>query len=1138
MSGAQFDTEQYDKYRIVLDDFIDVVDRVPFIKPSKANKGFVIPYKTLFSVLKEYSPLDTDNESSMVSNIESCFKSEDNEKIENSRNRLIQYLRNENTKKRLYQVLSKSIENYDDCFTRILDFFSNSCEKIVSKKRKASQSSQSSQPLNNIAVNSNTMSLVYTQFLKTNPFDTRTTLCSSIQTKIRLKSSQWTQIKKFVDEPRDVVIMLSSIFYDDDLNPSAHQDNTVKHTPFIDPRELLGISDNQLEILKLFFMIQLSGNLCVLNDRNIIQFLSEALKLRAISTTCSLDSFIRRYFKKIVNFNDKKKVFPLNDNEFTLRHISQIIRKSTKAKKILRKIGALQSLQSLHCSPGSLYDIFTVEMLKRLPSCEFVDTLSNIHKTVVKKYLGMRVGFNQFLPSQTQYFAFAKYKNIDLEFIKHIEILYHVNIVIFDEKKNTFISTNNCITSGYTLFAVANSLKGFRILKYNNNALIKCGNWKEWIESQTEWKPAFSEIWDYFKKTGQHVPPIKEMKQKKGLTVFGVPFVTANYKTYISHTTKDSKSFVKCNGFYCMQYEDAFKFVKRQNSKRHQLHYKSKYELMTIRDLLYFFPLNQIHKLILENASHGIFVEHVSPIFERFSEFDNAIMLKWWTVSNRFYDKVRGYFTEFGSLYFEEVYDTSIDPISESCVGFQWDKIKILNINNVHTHSLSPQDVVLILASIYIEQYSENCDNFNILDVEIPVYTNILHDKDSFHDYFKTSHLNGVKLFKGLEVKDEILYEFILNYFIMYGPFAIFNNCILDEELTEYIFNLQIYYNEIKNIDADISECVSNIVNMFKDKTSETHLSIPNDIWKAYIRGLPNTEKYNQLKNIPNVPCLVYLKNGKKGIIQSFNVINDKWRIVTYDNESVNYQLLREQFDIIENDRVLPAKCILHPLSIEQNIPNFRLYIGTRSECEGTVVKKLDDVHYLVKVDELMHPIKLKRDSHFTWKTSVMMELTDVRTAEIGNTDMSKKYTEDRTYDKGFSNRGSKMRSRAYHPLRKDAHLPSTEDVKLPEYIKEDEMLNKLLDKDDLNSIFPFIDYTAVNITADELYGTYGKIMDRCGEKSVQYSYEDILLLVIDDLWKDMSTDRLRFNVVGIMNKLGGNVIDMKKEIVKNVYNL
>ena len=49
----------------------------------------------------------------------------------------------------------------------------------------------------------------------------------------------------------------------------------------------------------------------------------------------------------------------------------------------------------------------------------------------------------------------------------------------------------------------------------------------------------------------------------------------------------------------------------------------------------------------------------------------------------------------------------------------------------------------------------------------------------------------------------------------------------------------------------------------------------------------------------------------------------------------------------------------------------------------------------------------------------------------------------------------------------------------------------------------------------------YGKIMDRYGEKGSELTYEEVLMLMIDDLWNDMTTDRLHFNVKGVIGKGG-----------------
>jgi hypothetical protein len=125
-----------------------------------------------------------------------------------------------------------------------------------------------------------------------------------------------------------------------------------------------------------------------------------------------------------------------------------------------------------------------------------------------------------------------------------------------------------------------------------------------------------------------------------------------------------------------------------------------------------------------------------------------------------------------------------------------------------------------------------------------------------------------------------------------------------------------------------------------------------------------------------------------------------------------------------------------------------------------------------------------------------------------------------------------------YHSLRKDAYLPGDEDVNLPDYIKEDDNLCKLLDEESPISIFPFIRYTALDITNVELYGTYSKIMDRHGEQQNMLSYDDVFMLTVNDLWSDMVSGRLNYNASGVVNKIGDDVIDMKEEILKEVYGI
>ena len=137
MSGANDDL---DSHRKLLQKLIDVLNRIPFVKPTKSNKTFVIPYKTIFTVLEEYTPLDNDFEKSLLADIDQAFKSENAQHIETTKTTLIQYLQQSNTTERLFKALNDSIDCCDDTFVRILDFFKQSCSHLISQKRNAPHS--------------------------------------------------------------------------------------------------------------------------------------------------------------------------------------------------------------------------------------------------------------------------------------------------------------------------------------------------------------------------------------------------------------------------------------------------------------------------------------------------------------------------------------------------------------------------------------------------------------------------------------------------------------------------------------------------------------------------------------------------------------------------------------------------------------------------------------------------------------------------------------------------------------------------------------------------------------------------------------------------------------------------------------
>lgn len=117
--------------------------------------------------------------------------------------------------------------------------------------------------------------------------------------------------------------------------------------------------------------------------------------------------------------------------------------------------------------------------------------------------------------------------------------------------------------------------------------------------------------------------------------------------------------------------------------------------------------------------------------------------------------------------------------------------------------------------------------------------------------------------------------------------------------------------------------------------------------------------------------------------------------------------------------------------------------------------------------------------------------------------------------------------------MRKDAYLPSDKDVKLPSDVTDDELLCKLLDNEDSESIFPFIEFTGLNIMTEELYGMYGKVIDESNGNII--GYKQLLKTIIDELWNLMVNDKIKFNAKSVINKIG-DVIDLKSAIVKELY--
>jgi hypothetical protein len=698
----------------------------------------------------------------------------------------------------------------------------------------------------------------------------------------------------------------------------------------------------------------------------IVERLSRELRLGNIvdgTTSNRLKGFIRRYARRIgkISVNTRKEILPLAEAQWNDRYVSRLIKDSTQICGVLKTVVN---------QTGECYRRISTDDLDQFEDTSFIKNMTRIQKGVAQRYFGESVGFSNLVPDQLQYFTFLKFDSLyepqDTRLLNYISFAYHINVVVFDAERNTVNDvTNDQVISGYVLFLYIDKDKDLSVLKYRDTILVKCSDWNEWLNGLGKWEPTFSEIWSYFCETGQHVPPIKRYEDKRsgmqGIMVYNIPFITQNYKTYLAHISDSSRPEqkeqlkLKRHGVYSMQYRDAFAFVKRKSSKRYMLHYKNSYASTTVEDL----------------ARHGIFCQNVSPIFKKVAEFDNTTMLKWWVVSNRFDNSVRGYFTEFGSMYFEEVYDTSIDPISETCVGYQWEKIKVLNSSNLQTHVLTPREVVLVLASIYIEMCTSDSNGESLLNCEIPVHKDCLQSIKPLEEFFSFNDVTTVEDNQGLKVQDHIMYNFIEDYFCRYGPFALFVDGDIDRERTRYIIDMQVYYNQIGWIDETVRECLANVTNTIRE--SYCKVSIPTSSWKQYIRGIPRTEKYEQLTGIPNVPCLVLMSDGNECVVQAYDIKRDRWRGMSEDRQ-LCYSLKRHQFSIIEDERVLPAECVVYPQLIETVVRNYTQYIprfDSDAEYTAKVVKKIDGTYYLVELDELNTCVRLQKGYHFKWKEPV-----------------------------------------------------------------------------------------------------------------------------------------------------------------------
>jgi hypothetical protein len=1182
-----------DKYHKLLDKFFDIIDKLPLKKSNR--KQFAIPYVTLFSLLSEYAPSDNTtlaNEASLKKSIDSSLKSNDETLIFNTKHNLIQHLNN--NRNRLEHTLQQSIEDYNDSFMNILDFFEKTCSSLSRKRKTLSSIKPQMSKTNNMQAQirqehaphtqrvSQTRSKKYALFLRSHVLDIRTTVQSSIKCRILLKASSWKYVKKKIQNPIEMMVAMGSIIF----------------TENIDCKKYLCVNDYDIEKLQLFFRIA-KKDLIVLHTTRIIDYLSSLFNLNDIIDRKSYDlkSFVKKFSRKILKLStkDKKTLFPgVEPSILSIRHILRMIEDSDKWKRVMNEHS--HDLFDPH-TETAFYKTVTLKDLQQMEQFSFIGSMSDLCRNITK-YILVGAPFSTLLCTQSQYSEISQLAFDSLESIRRtLELLskcYNVNFAVIHSSTNSPIDmTHPAVNSQYTVFVEVDHHNHIRLLKSDVGTITTTPeSWQLWLKDCSMWNPKFSEIWSFFNETGEHVDPVKWSKDKSGIEVYGISFSTQNYKMYTKLIANADKCYsngvniangskLHSHGVYYMQYEDAFRFVKRQQSKRHKLHTRSNYQFVNILDLLYYVPFDKIHQIVCENARHGIYCENVSPIFRKLDGLDNSTMLKWYIVSNRFANRITGYFTELGSVYFEEIFNSKIDPVTESCIGYQWDKMGVFSESNIHAHNLTSENVALVIASIYMDlindrshqswQSRQYCTLGKLEMCYVPIYNedwDRMTKKNKLAGYFGTQNLENLEKYQGLGVKQEIISDFVEEYILTYGPFAVFTGGELNTELTNRVFDIQLKYKNhnnthIENTTRNTYSSYTNeqtphqtpkeeIIFLLKElgmyDTSQSslspnfqvHFSIPKSNWKGFLKSIPRTEKYERIRRIPKVPCVVRLKTQQIGVIQSYSPKDDKWRICVNGNneqdQGVCYNLQSSAFEILEDERVLPAKCVISANTVHtsSDIGDFADSYGL---LYGTAIRDLGNNLYEIRIDNMNmnNTLKLEKDMQFKWKDSVWLDQDSLKTTDIGNVSNGKKYVEDRTYDKSFANRGSKTKTKLYNPIRKDAYLPDTEDVDLPDYIIEDEKLCKFMDRSDIESIYCFVGYTGLEITADELYGLYGKIMDRNGGGE-HMTYRDVLLAAVNELWKDMINDRLCFNVTGTFNKVGDDVVMMKERILKNIY--
>ncbi len=668
----------------------------------------------------------------------------------------------------------------------------------------------------------------YQALLHSSPFNIDVNKPSTIQCKINLKSSEWSMISTDLRAVEDLLCMFASIMYNvrplSERNPNSKQLHDSHQHIGVSCLKYLNTSEDDLCALRvcLKFYRNLTRKIYVFNESLIVSTLSGMMCVPCpqMTTVGFFEQFVKRHFDRIlkISWDIRVAMFPVSPDKFTLRYILALIHDSTLVKQTIQCV--LDS-DTNYYYPFTMTDVLRMEQFHKArninsPLMIIVDGLLSYNTHSFDKFLVQQSDFNRFLELRHQQSTTSNNVDVHDGYLEMLAELYHINIVCLKGTK-LIPYLCQCQQANYCVFVVHNCSDApgdfgvYNVLQHRNKILIDHsveGDWSSWLSKLDKWNPVFAEVWEYFEQTGEHVAPIQWMKDKKGITVFGVPFVTQLYKSYLKSSEDKSNAnsiTPKCHTIYVTQYEDAFNFVKRQSSERYRVHTEAQYVQVELRELLQYRCFKDIHKMICDNAKHGIYSANVSPIFKKVVGFNNDTMFLWWKISNRFKDKVSGYYTVFGPLYNEDLYNTSVDPVTESVMGYDWEAVPMFNADTMRTHSLGINEFILIIASMYIEYLKD--PNLELLfNCKIPVYSQLWRtlkgelpvDKPERHDlrlesFFSSRLLFNMDRYNANKLDADVIIRFVSEYLVKTGPFAVFISGVLDVQWTNYIYELLIY---------------------------------------------------------------------------------------------------------------------------------------------------------------------------------------------------------------------------------------------------------------------------------------------------------------------------------------------------------